>query len=174
SSGATSAAQTSRFSYFRLLTFAQQHYYDIVVDFPGVVDEAANPLLSHSEAIYVVCTPELTSMALARRRLYHLERRGMPDASLGVILNRFDGSETSIEQVEEMIGHKIVGQFPNDYQAVQESVESGGFVDPDTELGQAYTDFAAKLVGSDPPQSPAASRLKSLLRNMAAGPVQDL
>ena len=174
SSGAKSAAQTSRFSYFRLLTFAQQHYDDIVVDFPGVVDEAADPLLSHSDAIYVVCTPELTSMALARRRLYHLERRGMPDASLGVILNRYDQSEISKEQIEEMIGRKIVAQLPNDYKAVQEAIDSGGFVDPDTELGKGYTNFAAKLCRLDPPQSPAASRLKSLLRNLGAALVQDL
>ena len=52
SSGAKSSAQTSQFSYFRLLTFAQQHYDDIIVDFPGVVDEAAEPLLSHSKSIY--------------------------------------------------------------------------------------------------------------------------
>jgi MinD-like ATPase involved in chromosome partitioning or flagellar assembly len=174
SSGVKSAAQTSRFSYFRLLTFAQQHYDDIIVDFPGVVDEAADPLLSHSEAIYVVCTPELTSMALARRRLYYLERRGMPDRSLGVILNRHDQSEISKEQIEEMIGHKIVAQLPNDYKAVQEAVESGGFVDPDTELGKAYTNFAAKLVGLDPPQSPAASRLKSLLRKLSSAAAEQV
>jgi pilus assembly protein CpaE len=173
-SGSKTAGQVSPFSYFRVLSFAQQDYEDIIVDFPGAVDEAAHLLLSHSKAIYVVCTPELTSIALARRRLYQLELRGMPDAALRVILNRYDQEgASSAEQVEEAIGHTIAAKAPNDYQAVQQAIESEGFVDGDTELGKSYTCFAAKLVGLDPPQLTGASRLKSLLRKLGSGVVHE-
>src|SRR5204862_2512173 len=69
-SGTGPLTRASQFSYFRLLRFARQHYDEIIVDLPTVVDEAAEPLLAHSKGIYVVCTPELTSLALARRRMY--------------------------------------------------------------------------------------------------------
>jgi pilus assembly protein CpaE len=163
-SGSKLAGQVSPFSYFRVLSFAQQHYDDVIVDFPGVVDEAADPLLSHSKAIYLVCTPELTSMALARRRLHHLELRGILDAALGVVLNRYDQDDSPPkEQIDELIGHQIAVQLPNDYQAIRQAIESGGFVDTGTALGKAYTDFAARLVGLEPPHFAAASRLKSLV-----------
>jgi septum formation inhibitor-activating ATPase MinD len=164
-SGSKAAGQVTPFSYFRVMSFAQQRYDDIIVDFPGAVDEAADPLLSHSKAIYVVCTPELTSMALARRRLHQLELRGMPDAALHLVLNRYDqDGSSSKEQIEEVIGHKFTAQLPNDYQAVQQAIESGGFVDKAIELGKAYVDFAGRLAGLSLPTD--GSRLKSLLRKI--------
>jgi Flp pilus assembly CpaE family ATPase len=164
-SGSKDAGQLSPFSYFRVMSFAQQRYDDIIVDFPGAVNEAADPLLSHSKAIYVVCTPELTSIALARRRLHQLELRGILDAALHLVLNRYDqDGSSSKEQIEEVIGHKIEAQMPNDYHAVQQAIESGGFVDGATELGKAYVDFARRLAGLSLPTH--GSRLKSLLRKI--------
>jgi pilus assembly protein CpaE len=163
-SGAQAATPASQFSYFRLLSFAQQHYDDIIVDFPGAVADPAEPLLSHSKAIYVVCTPELTSLAMARRRLFQLELRGERDRTLAVVLNRCDQGDLSKEDMEQGIGRQIAEQLPNDYRAVQRAVASGGFVDPATELGKAYTAFAAHLAGSEPPHPKGSSRLRSLLR----------
>jgi len=165
-SGAQGATSASQFSYFRLLSFAQQHYNDIIVDFPGVVTDPAEPLLSRSKAIYVVCTPEMTSLALARRRLHQLELRGERDSVLAVILNRCDQGRLSKGQIEETIGHKIAAELPNDYRAVQRAVASGGFVDPETELGRAYTALAARLAGRQPIHPRASSKLKSLWRKL--------
>jgi Flp pilus assembly CpaE family ATPase len=165
-SGAKCSLSASQFSYFRLVNFAQRHYDDIIVDLPGVVDEAAEPLLTHSRGIYLVCTPEVASLALARRRFRQLEMRGVRDSVLGVILNRYDQTHLSKERIAEVVGHPIAVQLPNDYQAVKESIESGGFVDPDTELGKAYARFAASLAGLDPQRLPGVSRLKALLRRL--------
>jgi len=165
-SGAQAATSASQFSYFRLLSFAQQRYDYIIVDFPGVITDPAEPLLSRSKAIYVVCTPELTSLALTRRRLHHLELRGERDSILSVVLNRYDQGPCSKEQMEQAVGHKIAEQLPNDYHAVQIAVASGGFVDPSTKLGKAYTAFAARLDGR-PPSPNGSSRLKTLLRKLA-------
>jgi Flp pilus assembly CpaE family ATPase len=154
-SGAAPPGEASRFSYFRLLTFAQRRYDHIVVDFPGVVEEPAEALLTRARAVYVVCTPELTSMALARRRLRQLELRGVPDAALRVVLNRSDQSKLNNAAMEELIGHTIEAALPNDYHAVQESVEAGGFVDPYTRLGGAFIDFAARIAGEAAPKREA-------------------
>jgi hypothetical protein len=50
-SGAKCSVSASQFSYFRLMNFAQRYYDDIIVDLPGVMDEAAEPLLTHSRGI---------------------------------------------------------------------------------------------------------------------------
>jgi len=161
-SGAQPATTASQFSYFRLLSFAQRRYDYIIVDFPGVIAEPAEPLLSRSKAIYVVCTPERTSLALARRRLYQLELRGERDSTLAVILNRYDLGPYSKDAMEKAVGHKIAEQLPNDSHAVQTAVASGGFVDPTTRLGKSYTAFAGRLDGHELPHPKAFSRLKSL------------
>jgi hypothetical protein len=90
-------------------------------------------------------------MALARRRLRQLELRGVSEAALKVVLNRSDQTKLTLDALEELIGHRIEAALPNDYHAVQESVEAGGFVDPYTRLGGAFIDFAAKLAGAAPP-----------------------
>ena len=166
-SGVNCSVTASQFSYFRLLSFAQRRYDDIIVDLPGVVDDAAEPLLTHSRGVYLVCTPELTSLALARRRTRQLEMRGVRDSALGVVLNRCDQAELSKERIAELIGHPIVAQLPNDYHSVKQSIESGGFVDPRTNLGKAYLDLAGNLAGLAPQRHPGVSRLKALLRKLA-------
>jgi hypothetical protein len=87
-----------------------------------------------------------------------------------VVLNRFDQAELSKERIAELIGHPIVAQLPNDYHSVKQSIESGGFVDPKTDLGTAYLDLAANLAGLAPQRQPGVSRLKALLRKLAPLP----
>ena len=166
-SGAQCSVTASQFSYFRLLNFAQRRYDDIIVDLPGAIEDAAEPLVTHSRGVYLICTPELTSLALARRRFRQLEMRGVHESALAVILNRYDQAEFSKERIAELIGHPIAAQLPNDYQSIKLSIESGGFVDPDTELGKAYLRLAARLAGLDPDRLPGMSRLKALLRKLA-------
>ena len=84
-SGAKTVWKTSQFSYFRLLRFARARYDYVIVDLPGVVEDAAEPLLMNSKGIYVVCTPDVTSLALARRRLRQLELQGVLDTVVHVV-----------------------------------------------------------------------------------------
>jgi pilus assembly protein CpaE len=163
-SGARTVSKTSPFSYFRLLRFARDHYDDVIVDLPGVVEDAAEPLLSNSKGVYVVCTPEVTSLALARRRLRQLELRGIPDSVVHVILNRSDQNEPTLTEIEESLGRKIAAELPNDYRALRKAVESGGFVDPDTEFGKGCASFAAALLGDGHEAHPVGgSKWKALL-----------
>jgi pilus assembly protein CpaE len=171
-SGARTVSKTSPFSYFRLLRFARDHYDDVIVDLPGVVEDAAEPLLSNSKGVYVVCTPEVTSLALARRRLRQLELRGIPDSVVHVILNRSDQNEPTLAEIEESLGRKIAAELPNDYRALRKAVESCGFVEPDTDLGKGYASFAAALLGDGHvAHLVGGSRLKALLGKLGV-PVQ--
>lgn len=172
--GGRSPTKTSQFSFFRLLSFAQQRYDTIIVDLPEAVDEAAEPLLAHSRGIYIVCTPELTALALARRRLHALEVRGISDSCVHIVLNRYNQTDWKTEHIEEMIGRKLSGQLPNDYREVQTAIQSGGFVNPASDLGNSFVELAAKLAGVDaPPRLPSASPdhqtsgLKSFLKKLS-------
>jgi len=162
-SGAKTVWKTSQFSYFRLLRFARARYDYVIVDLPGVVEDAAEPLLMNSKGIYVVCTPDVTSLALARRRLRQLELQGVLDTVVQVVLNRCDQSEVTRQEIEESIGRKITAELPNDYDALQKAIQSSGFVDPDSKLGRAYESFAADLLGEGHVTLAGASRLKSFL-----------
>ncbi|MEO7650150.1 MAG: AAA family ATPase, partial [Bryobacteraceae bacterium] len=49
---AWSPAEFSKWSYYRLLTFARERYDTLVVDLPAVVNDATEAILTHAEALY--------------------------------------------------------------------------------------------------------------------------
>jgi len=53
--------------YHDLLNFAASRYDNILVDLPEVVNDATVEIVRRAERVFVVCTPELPSMALAPR-----------------------------------------------------------------------------------------------------------
>jgi Flp pilus assembly CpaE family ATPase len=52
----------------------------------------------------------------------------------------------SKDQVEDLLGVPVVRVFANDYQAVNRAVETGKLLEPDSQLGKSFADFAAQLM----------------------------
>ena len=66
----------SPWAYRRLLTFTRIRYEHVIFDLPEVVNQATEAIVSSARTVYVVCTPEVPSLMLARKRCAALTRAG--------------------------------------------------------------------------------------------------
>jgi Flp pilus assembly CpaE family ATPase len=154
---AKKVAVISPWDYQKLLSFVSARYDSVIVDLPEVVNDATEALVTRARRVFVVCTNELTSLFLARRRLYELSTRGVDESRLGLILNRYTDAFESVEQIQELVGREITAVLPNDYGRVREATLGGGLVDAASPLGRAYVSLAQTLTGAGPSVAPSAA-----------------
>lgn len=165
STRALDAAPPEWIHYFQLLNFVRGSYDLILVDMPELINPATVELVRRSKKILTVCTAELPSLKLAQQRLAELERLGLKDERVGLLLNRASRSTPGTAEIEEALGRKVVHAFPNDYHAICEAIRNAAPLQPDTDLARAFAAFAASLAGVEYKPLPASmrSRLKGLL-----------
>ena len=118
-------------------------------------------LMQESKRILLVCTGEIPSLHLAREKLAFLRDMGL-SARVSVLLNRARKNPLFSQiQVEELLGQPVVRVFSNDYMAVNQAVKAGNLLDPASELGVGFAEFAAQLM-DQPLVKVAASKRRFL------------
>lgn len=134
----------------RILGFARGRYAAICVDLPGVISEAAGTVLENSDHIFLVCTAELPSIHLAKRRLDKLREMKL-EGRVRVVYNRCrPGASLSKSELEDLLGDRVFVTIDNDYAAVQTALMNGEALDRTTAIGRAFAGLAATLAGDDP------------------------
>ena len=149
--------------YYQLLQFVLPRYDYILVDLPEVVNAATAELVRTAHAVYLVTTPELPSLSLARQRCLELARWGVEDGRLFAVLNRWHKHDLSAIDVEKILHHPVAATIRNDYKMVQRVISEARIPDPENDLGAAYLDFACALAGETNMHKPKAGRF-SLFR----------
>ncbi len=149
--------------YYQLLRFVLPRYDAVLVDLPEVVNAATAEAVRSAHAVYLVTTPELPSLALARQRCQELARWGVEDDRLFAILNRWHKHDLSADDVENILHHPVAATIRNDYKMVQRLITESRALDTDNDLGVAFLDFACRLSGEPIAEKPKASRF-SLFR----------
>jgi Flp pilus assembly CpaE family ATPase len=145
SSGADTATAIPSAPFAKLMQFVRCNYDSVVVDLAGNLDPHSLEVMQNSERVFLVCTQELDSLHLARRKADALIRAGVGNR-LGVVVNRFQASHSlDAARIASMLGVKVDIILPNDYKAAHESIRTGQNIDAKTPLGQAISQFAAKL-----------------------------
>ena len=143
--------------YHHLLSFAAQRYDSILVDLPEVVNDATVEIVRRAERVFVVCTPEPASLALAPQRCEELAGRGIPAERINVIVNRWHKGEITAAAVEQLVKYPVAAVVGNDYGTVSRAARAHQFVGPETKVGKSIAAFARKL-GKEP-DVPDASML---------------
>ncbi|MBK9171157.1 MAG: hypothetical protein IPM24_27375 [Bryobacterales bacterium] len=136
--------------YYHLLGFAASRYDTILVDLPEVVNDATVEIVRRARQVFVVCTPEIPSLALARQRLAELALRGAALSRAAIVVNRWHASDLSPVEVSEGLGRPVAAVIHNDYRTIQRAILESRPVHSDTRLGRAYLDFARQLAGEAP------------------------
>ncbi len=136
--------------YYQLLRFAAPRYGLVMVDLPEVVNSATAETVRTARTIYVVSTPEVPSLTLARQRCQELERWGVESGRIQVLLNRWHKQDMSTGDAEEVLEHSVGMCFRNDYRTLQQAIMRASPVDTDSELGTSYLKFARALTGTQP------------------------
>ena len=132
-------------NYHHLLDFAASRYDQILVDLPEVINDATVEIVRRAKRVFVVCTPEQASLALAPQRCGELERRGISPGKICLLINRWHRADPGAKEVEAQLNHHVSGVFGNDYAAVRNAASDRTFVNKDSKLGKSFATFARAL-----------------------------
>jgi pilus assembly protein CpaE len=138
-----------------VLEHARLNYDWVVIDLPVVFQRLSLMAISESDRAFLVSTPELPSLHLARKAVNLLDQLGFPKERFQIMINRIDRrDEIAGSDIERLFNCAIDARIPNDYFALHRAVTLGQPVDGHCELGKAIENLAGRLSG------PAASDRK--------------
>jgi Flp pilus assembly CpaE family ATPase len=148
-----------------LLEFARRNYNVICVDLSGILEKFSIEILHEATEIFLVCTPEIPSLHLAREKLRFLRSLDL-GARVKILLNRAQrsGSLISISEVEKLLQLPVYRSFPNDYIGVHKALTSGKHVNPASELGKGFRLLAEAIRGEQQPAETTKAGLLGMVR----------
>jgi Flp pilus assembly CpaE family ATPase len=134
-----------------LLNYAANHYPVVIADLSGNHERFAIHALEQATQIYMVCSPDLTSLYLARRQLQLLKQLGVVDR-LELIVNRavFHGG-LGKSAIEEILGRKPVAYFPNAYLPLQRALKDRSLVSEDAPFSRSVSELVLRIMKLQPP-----------------------
>jgi len=126
----------------RVIEFARRNYKAVCADLSGNMERYSVEILHEATQIFLVCTPEIPSLHLAREKLNFL--RGLEiEQNVAIVVNRAQKrGAIPLPEIERLLGHKILISLPNDYAGVHRALTLGTFVQQKSELGRAFEQFA--------------------------------
>jgi|SRR5579883_385684 pilus assembly protein CpaE len=128
-----------------LMEFLRRNYQALCFDLSGNLERYSMEIMQDCKRVLLVCTPEIPSLHLAREKLAYLRSFDL-DGRVSILLNRTSKRAIfSKDQVEEILGVPVARTFPNDYIGVTRAMTAGTFLDPNSELGKLFGEFAADL-----------------------------
>ncbi len=155
-----------------LLDFTRRHYKAICLDLSGILEKYSVELLHESKEIFLVCTPEVPSLHLAREKLHFLRSLDL-DSRVRILLNRAQRrSLIPVSEIEKVLGAPIYMSFPNDYLGVHKALTSGKHVSAASELGARFRALAEAIRdGGEPKPAPKHGLLDMLRGRKKPAPV---
>ena len=101
---------------------ALRAYAHVLVDLPPGAYSSCRDVLDLADAVYVVSTPEMVSLHLARRRVNELVSRGISESKLRLVISRADSARAvNAVDIAGVVGIPIYWSIPNNYAAVSEA-----------------------------------------------------
>jgi pilus assembly protein CpaE len=130
----------------RMLNFARRQYDVICADLSGNMEKYSIELMMESKRIFVVATPEIPPLHLARQRLNFLREIDLRDR-VSVLLNRWTKkSAISVNQIEDLLDAPVYESFPNNYVGVHKALVEGKPVDEASDLGKKCQELARRIM----------------------------
>jgi pilus assembly protein CpaE len=129
-----------------LLHFVRRNYQVICADLSGNLERYSTELMYESKRIFLVCTPEIPSLHLAREKYQYLQSLDLGDR-VSILLNRCQKRPViSPAQIESLLGLPVQMTFPNDYQCVTKALADGRHIDVNSELGKQCSALAHTML----------------------------
>jgi len=133
-----------------LMEFMRRNYRVLCFDLSGNLEKYSLEIMHESKKIFLVCTPEIPSLHLAREKYLYLKQLDLQDR-VCILLNRSQKRPLiTPEQIEQLLGVPVTMTFPNDYQGVHRALTFGRWVDPSSELGRQFTLLAQIMLDTRP------------------------
>jgi pilus assembly protein CpaE len=150
--------------YYQLLQFVQKQYDYLLVDLPEVVNEATAEVVRSARSVFIVCTPEIASLKMARFRAEELEACEIPRDRIRIIVNRWERDSPAAKELEEMLERQVFATLPNEYADLKAAMMESRLASPDSHFAEACRALARKLGGL--PEAPPERFKLALLRKL--------
>ncbi len=131
-----------------VLDQARRLYDWVILDLPSIFHQVSLLTLAETDSAFLVSTPELPSLHLARKAVALLGQLGIGGERLKVLVNRLgkgDGMGTS--DLEQIFNRPVFSCFPDDYSSLHKVVTLGEPLPADCGLGKAVGEFTGRLLG---------------------------
>jgi pilus assembly protein CpaE len=145
--------------YTALLDFALRRYSLVTVDLPGTMEDQECETLMRSKSIFLVCTPDIGALHVARRKANWLRDLRLAD-KVAVVLNCVDRRSTlSVDDIQRIIQLPVRHILPANAGDISRAVQKGAILDSSSGLGKHVARVAVELAaGRQTSQKPNAVR----------------
>ena len=135
----------------QLIAFARRFYKAICIDLSGNMEKFSIEVMQESRKIFLVCTPEIPTLHLARQKFSLLASMDLQDR-VAVLLNRSQKRAViTTSQIEQLLGVPVHMEFPNDYRGVHNALTAGSEVDGDSDLGRQFQSLSYGMMDRTQP-----------------------
>jgi pilus assembly protein CpaE len=152
-----------------LLDFARRSYKMVCADLSGNLEKFSLEIMRESKLIFLVTTPELPALYLAREKVRLLERLDLFDR-VAVVVNRYAKRQPmSVADIEGIVSAPVMITLPNDYLNLHSAIQRGSAVDASSPLGKHYWELAKRMVS---PPTVTKPQRKRFLEHFAIAPAR--
>jgi pilus assembly protein CpaE len=139
---------TERF--MELLDFALRRYSLVVVDLPGTMEDQECETLLRAKRIYLVCTPDIGALHVARRKASWLQDLRLTDR-ISVVLNCVERRSTlSVDDIQRIIQLPVIHLLPAGAAEIARAVQKGAVLDVSSGLGKHIARIASEMAAARP------------------------
>ncbi len=145
--------------FMELLDFAVRRYSLVAVDLPGTMEDQECETLRRAKRIYLVCTPDIGALHVARRKASWLRDLRLAD-KVSVVLNCVDRRNTlSVDDIQHIIQLPVRHLLPARAGEISRAVQKGAVLNTSSALGKQVARIAAEMATGRPPtRKPSAVR----------------
>jgi pilus assembly protein CpaE len=131
-----------------LINYARQLYDWVILDLPAVFHRPSLMAIADCDRAFLVSTAELPSLHMTRKAMSLLGKIGFPKERFQVLLNRVDKrADIGANTMEKLFNCPVNASLPNDYFSLHRVVTLGQPLGPESDLGKAIENVAARLSG---------------------------
>lgn len=129
-----------------LMRFIRSTYSVAIADYGRSVSVAALDSLPELEILYLVTTPDFTSLDRTKRVIGDAEERGFESDRIKVLLNRAgERGKPGLDEVEKALGRPCEAVFRNDHLSLYDAYSEARFLTPGTSLGKEFHALADSI-----------------------------
>ena len=136
--------------YMELLDFALRRYSLVAVDLPGTMEDQECETLLRAKKIYLVCTPDIGALHVARRKANWLQDLRLTD-KVSVVLNCMERRSTlSVDDIQRIIQLPVRHLLPASAGEISRAVQKGAVLDTGSGLGKQIARIAEEMASNRP------------------------
>ena len=138
-------------------------YPCVIIDLPSSVYSSSQDVFRLADKIYLVSTPEVMSLHLARRKISQFMDLGIASEDVRLILNRV-GSKKALEtsDVGKVVGVPVDWTISNEYSLVNDTYLKGELVPGNSALGRELQRLGCHIMGIKEVSPPGGKKWKFL------------